>query len=207
MIHIDPNTHKPSILLLPQILIEMNLLDACYDFLKTVKLRKISKTSMENLNLFSKDKSDYCNSISEPIQIFCDKKCDPFLLLDLMYIKIQQKRRLHALQTLAYEFKHIEKDNFPKASKFLDKVAEYLGVCTKHWRRENVRILERQALDLVKLIFRISPILLQSLIQSAESFDQNVLNVMPVSVCLSFRQWGCDMDAITFLKQAIPSCR
>lgn len=207
MIQLDPKSHKTSILILPHVLIELNLLDATYNFLKLIQFRKVPTSCLQSLRSFTKEgeKCSFC--ISEPF-VFCDEKCDTFLLLDLIYIKIQYKKRLNELESLWQMFRMIEKD-YVNATTIFQTIAPCLGVSGESaWKRINPLVLERQALDLVKLIMRINPFVLPKFIGSAERTpDRQTLKNMPQYVRLSLNRWHQDVDALLLLKSAVIDCK
>ena len=205
MMQLDPKSHKSSILLLPHILIEMHLFEACYEFLKLIQLRNIPRTCFKNLSSFTKDVNK-CY-INEPIQILCDEKnyFNAFLLLDLIFIKIRYKDKLCAMQALSNQCKSLKKDNL-KIDQVLDCVAKYLFISDK-WKKMNPLVLERQALDLVKLVFQMNSLLLQNFIQSAENSSDIFFQTMPLHVRLLLSRWRLDLKALSFLKSAVSDCR
>lgn len=210
MIQLDPKHHKRSILLLPRAMAEMNLLQACYNFLKMVELKRIPRHCIKNLSFFDKDLP--ADNICDPIQQFCDRKCDTFLLCDLIYIKLQMKdiiSGLHALHEMRL-FDIERKNNCPSKTvghKLVNRIGTYLDVPNK-WRGVNLNVLDRQALELVKLVHSINPYFLQSYLRGilgrhgqSNDYDKK----LPIS-CISLNHWKQNKAALQFLKDAINLC-
>ena len=199
MMHMDPEHNKQTILLLPRVLVEMNLFQACYYFLKMIELKRIPKQCLKSLRAFSKVSNS--GNICEPIQIFCEKKCDVFLICDMIFIKLRMKDIVSSMKSLS-EMKLFRKvgescsDLIEK--KLYDKIGEYLDVA-KGWRRINLRVLGRQALDLVKLVQSINPVLLPSYLRHIE---RNEEVQYPIS-CVSLHYWSKDKTAQQFIREAI----
>ena len=204
MIKIDPKTYKSSILLLPYILMEMNDLDLGCKFLTMIEMRMVSKVSYKRLMSVKKHLSIGKHYIDKPIQKYCSKKCDPFLLLDMVYLKMQYKFRLDSL----WEFQAIYGyDHRIKSALIMDNIATYVGV-TKDWKRMNSMVIERQALDLVKLIYLIDDLLLRTFIRSVEQQTNNhIFRHMPLNVRLAQTKWRVDAHTTNFLKQAVADCK
>ncbi len=209
MLHSDDlSNHTPSILLLPQILIEMDLLDACYDFLKRIQLKRIPRNCEKDLQSFSKDNEEILVNITEPIQVFCDEKCDPLLLLDFIYIKIQQGKRICEMQTFAKEWKSLMRSHLScqqQSKRILRAVEKSLGV-SQQWNQVNLNVLERQALDLVKLVSRIHPTLLPTLMRRFECDSGRDGRQSFHCLHPSFWKWYRNTTAIEFVKEALVNC-
>ena len=154
--------------------------------------------------------------ISEPIQLlFCNEECDPFLILDLIYLKLQYKNRLDELKTLwqicetMTAMNATGNENMNLTLTITNKVSKYLGVSTK-WKQMNSLVLERQAFDLVKLIMRINSFLLRKFIMNVErptNDNLNIFNTMPLSIRLSIKKWRSDANSLNYLKLAMIDCR
>ena len=102
-------------------------------------------------------------------------------------------------------FNLLKKDNL-KIDQVLDCVAKYLFISDK-WKKMNPLVLERQALDLVKLVFQMNSLLLQNFIQSAENSSDIFFQTMPLHVRLLLSRWRLDLKALSFLKSAVSDCR
>jgi len=77
---------------------------------------------------------------------------------------------------------------------------------SKQWREVNLSVLERQALDLVKLVSRIRPSLLPTLIQSIENSsvrDGPLLN----SLHPCYWKWYGNKTAVAFVAEALSDCK
>lgn len=216
MMQIDPKTHQSSILLLPHILFEMNLLDSCYEFLKGIELKNaLPKDCFRRvISSFTQGRSEHHSCISEPIQLlFCNEKCDPFLILNLIYLKLQYKNRLNELKTLwqiceTMTAMYAKGNDMDLTLTITNKVSTYLGV-SKNWKRMNALVLERQASELVKLIMRINSFLLRKFIMSVErpTNDNNIFNTMPLSIRLSIKKWRSDVNSLNYIKLVMIDCR
>ena len=171
-------------------------MDLCSNFLESIELRRIRKPCYGRLKKFGYETE--FKFIDRPIQLFCDKTCNPFLILDLVYVKIQYKQRLEALQTIWEHMKH----NFEK--KTIDSTAECLGI-SKDWTKVNPMVLERQALDLVKLIHQINSAILPAFIRGATNMNFSLFGVL--SVKLSLKTWSEDTHALTFLRSSLEACQ
>ena len=201
MMQMDPEHNKHSILLLPRVLVEMNLFQACYYFLKMIELKRIPKQCLKTIRSFNKESNS--GNICEPIQLFCERKCDVFLICDMVFIKLRMKDIISSMKYFS-ELKLFRNvggscsDLIEK--KLYDTIGEYLNV-SKDWRRMNLRVLGRQALDLLKLVQNINPVLLSSYIRQIE---RNEEMKYPIS-CVSLHFWSKDKSALQFIREAISS--
>ena len=200
MLQSHPYLYRPSIMLLPKVLIMMDKYDCCHDFLVRCRLQaSFSASSMKA------PMSDF-GMVDAPIQTigFDDDPldCEKQLVLDLIYVKIELKSRIEGMQALA---QLCNTNNTP-----LDTIGEFLGV-PKQWRKIRTPVVERQCCDLIKLMFRLNRKYVSGLILQCELTNSNSAAnsaaMLPSSsfkalhALLAVRQWCQNKDATRFLKE------
>lgn len=175
--------HREVIIILPEIAFMLRRLEYCHNMIVH------SRFQAGNLgqNHFDwEEESGTISFVNVPIHSIMadDLLChDKIMVLNLLMVKLVFKQRCQSLQTLSKSWKG------RVSGTMIDSIGEFLGAHSK-WKNISPPLLEKQCMDLVKLLYQIDPHFVPALLRTCQSHRaRSVLRSVSSTSIRSLRHW------------------
>jgi hypothetical protein len=179
----NPDLYRSLIVLLPEVALMLNELEFCHNLISRSCLEKrfLGGSLMVERTLSPTE-------IHKPLYaLLCHDSdptnCDKILVLNLLMVKLVFVQRIRLIQQLRRQW------NSSPLSIF-DLIGDFLGV-PKEWKKVRSPILERQCMDMIKLLHQVEVNFIPFLLRSCQSSNLPILLrvLRPSSSTETLRYW------------------
>mmetsp|Transcript_1175 Transcript_1175/g.2124 ORF Transcript_1175/g.2124 Transcript_1175/m.2124 type:complete len:323 (+) Transcript_1175:1002-1970(+) len=170
----NPGLYRNLIMLLPEVALMLNELELCHNLIcHSFFEKRFFGVTMVQESLSAAVIHKPLHAIlrdSDPIH------CDKILILNLLMVKLVFVQRICSIHQLQRQW-----NGLPHA--IFDLISKCLGV-PKEWKKVKTPIMERQCMDMVKLLYLIDAQFVPYLVRSCQSSSLPILlRVLPSSNC------------------------